>query len=313
MHEGVARQLSALDETIPVEAGAAERQQAVLDDLRRLSEEGRAVTLRLAATGHLPRSDLDWLNRATHEVPRLIDELTKPHEFRITSLNETSQYLIQAIVVLYAAFTVAGLALVLVARFVATRSIAAPLRRLADAAQGIAERRLETRVPVRHANEIGLLPNIQRHGRSRLQEHEREMRSAHDSLEKKVREVRALYQIGTEIARFQQLDRILQLVVDKARELLQVDVAVLRLFAAPGEDLVAPARAGPPRHSGRLARGQRARPRSPRTMVTRPRRSSALSTRGVPRRPHPSGGKQLGTIYVGTCAEREFTEDDAEC
>lgn len=298
LQEEISRQLDALDETSRAQAGATEREQAVLADLHRLSEETRALTKRLSTTGRLAAADLDWLNRATHEVPRLTDELAGLHEFRITRLHESSEHLIQAIIAVYVVFTVVGGVLVVVAGFAASRRIGAPLHKLADAARGIAEGRLETRVSVRHANEIGLLAQTFNTMAERLQEHEREVRSARDALEQKVREVRALHHIGTEIARLQQLDRILQAVVDKARELLRCDAVVLRLFGPQGGDLVPPARSGLPE----------AAEDSDRLVAT----SAPEFAPGRLALPIRLGDAPLGIIIVSTSKERNFTADEAE-
>ena len=62
MQEEIGRSLVALGEIHRGEFGAAEQQHTeVLGGLGRLSEEGRAVTKRLAGTGRLPKSDIDLL------------------------------------------------------------------------------------------------------------------------------------------------------------------------------------------------------------------------------------------------------------
>ena len=47
------------------------------------------------------------------------------------------------------------------------------------------------------------------------------------TLEGKVRETQALYRVGLEISRLQQLDRVLQSVVDRTREMLRGDAAAV--------------------------------------------------------------------------------------
>jgi signal transduction histidine kinase len=64
-------------------------------------------------------------------------------------------------------------------------------------------------------------------------------------LEQKVRETQALYRIGTEISGLRELDRILQSVVAKARELLHSEAAALCMFTAEQDELVALATSGP--------------------------------------------------------------------
>ncbi len=62
----------------------------------------------------------------------------------------------------------------------------------------------------------------------------------------KAREAEALYKIGTEISAFLDLDKILDLVADKARELLGSDVAALCLLDGHGRGLYLGATSGPP-------------------------------------------------------------------
>ena len=316
LQEEIVRQLAALGETHRGELGAAEQQHlAVLGSLRRLSEEGLAVTKRLAAgTGRLAESDLEWLDRATHEVPRHTGKLAELHRSRIARLLESSQQLIQTIVALFVAFTVVGGALVVAASIAANQGIAAPLRKLADAARGLADGRLETRVRVRSANEIGLLSHTFNLMADRLQERESDLRRAQGALEEKVRQTQALYRIGLEISRLQQLDRVLQSVVDRTRETLRGDAAALCLFA-PGGGIVAQATSGPPEAfragseaskgeplpTGGLEHGDAAgsiiRPEYARAHIAAPLRL---------------GDDHMGTIHVSAREEREFTADEAE-
>ncbi len=313
IQEGIARQLDALEPMMGGKAGTADPEQVALADLRRLCDDGRVVTTRLAANGRLDGSDLEWLNRATHEVPRLTEGLARPHILHIAGMHDTSRSLIQAIVALYAAFTVVGMVLVVVAKVTLNNQIATPLHGLADAARGIADGRLDTRVPVGQVNEIGLLAQTFNDMADRLQKHEREMRFAHNAIEGKVREVRSLYHIGTEIARLQRLDRIIQLVVDKARELLRVDAVVLRVFAPLGGGGTPAARSGPPE----AFRSDRDGPDGELKVATddgdtgdpfiRPEYASGHLTV-----PINLGITQLGTIHVGTREKREFTADEVE-
>lgn len=249
LQEDLAQQLDALTKSHPAKPTAApgEREHAAVADLLRLGEKARELTARLTAgSGRLPESDLEWLERATHEVPRCVEALEYPHHVRITGLLEDSQRRVHAIVTLYLAFTLVGGGLVVAAGASARRAITVPLRRLAEAAQGIATGHLDTRVRVRSANEIGQLSQAFNVMAQQLQDREHELRSTHAALEARVRETQALYRIGTEISRLHQPDRILQSVVEKARELLRCDAATLCLCGPGGEGLVARATSGPP-------------------------------------------------------------------
>jgi nitrate/nitrite-specific signal transduction histidine kinase len=247
MQEEILRKLDALAglHLEQSEPGAPAAQ--ILDDLRRLAEEGRVITKRLAAgSGRLNSRDLDWLNRASHEVPRLAKDLGDHHLSRITALLVGSQEMLRLIIALYAAWIVVGGALVVAAHWSARHGIAVPLQTLADAARSIASGRLDTRVLVDTPNEIGQLASTFNVMADRLHERDRELERARLALEDKVREIQALYRIGTEIAGLQKLDRVLQSIVEKARELLRADAAALWICVSDSSEIMASATSGPP-------------------------------------------------------------------
>ncbi|MBI4573993.1 MAG: HAMP domain-containing protein [candidate division NC10 bacterium] len=239
------RDLHRAEEGFPEE----QRELALFADLRGLAGELRALTDRMlappGATWRLGPMDLAHLNVASHQVTRKSEDLNTIHRVKVTRLLQTSQGMMRTIVALYVAFILVGGALIAVASIAFSRGIAAPLRTLADAALGIAEGRLDERVPVRSPNEIGQLSHAFNVMADRLQDHERDLQAAHDQLEQKVRETQALYRIGTEISALHELDRILQSVVAKARELLRSEAAALCMFTPEHDELVALATSGP--------------------------------------------------------------------
>ena len=317
MGKEIVRELRVVGETHRGHISAAdlELEQSILGDLGLLSEEGRAIAGRLAkGTRRLTESDFAWLNRVTHEVPRLTDELAEFHRSSITRLLDSSRRMAQAIVALYAAFILIGGALVTAAGLAASRGIASPLRRLAEAAQEISEGRLEARVRVRSADEIGRLSHSFNTMADRLQEHERELHRAHDALRERARQTQALYSIGLEISRLRQLDRVLQSVVEKARELLHADAVALCLFAPRGGDLVCRATSGPPEAFQPTANA-----------LCNPVPSGGATTCAEPpnvirpdyARGHLAaalrlGDEDMGAVHVTTREERDFTADEAE-
>ncbi|HEX9897772.1 MAG TPA: HAMP domain-containing protein [Candidatus Methylomirabilis sp.] len=218
-------------------------------DLQKLSSELRVLTDRaLSAAGRSVRlgpMDLAHLNIMAQQVVRRVEDLNGIHRAKVTRLLRSSQGMMWAIVTLYLAFILVGGALIAVASIAFTRGIAAPLGKLAHAALKISEGHLDERVPVRSQNEIGQLSHAFNVMADRLQARERDLRAAHDQLEQKVRETQALYRIGTEISGLHELDRILQSVVAKARELLHSEAAALCMFTAEQDELVALATSGP--------------------------------------------------------------------
>jgi len=316
LQEDLERRLDALAPTGRERASASERDQAALGTLRELAEQAGTLGRRQAATTGGPgQADVEWLERATHEVPRCVEQLIDSHRSRISHLLASSQRLILAIVALYSAFVLVGGALVVVARSAASRGVAAPLRRLAEAARQIAQGHLETRVRVTTVNEIGLLSDAFNVMADRLQSRERDLRRAQDALEQKVREIQALYRVGTEISRLQQLDRVLQSVVDRARELLRGDAVAMCLFAPGNGDVVAQATSGPHEAFRTGNDGPRCESLPPGGQE----RCAAVSPVIQPEyaRAHISaplrlGDDQMGVIHVTTREDREFTPDEAE-
>jgi two-component system nitrate/nitrite sensor histidine kinase NarX len=239
-----------------------EQQEMVLfTDLGTLAGDLRALTDRmLAAPGqswHLGPMDLAQLNIISHQVTRKAEDLNNIHRAKVARLLQTSRDMMQFIVGLYLAFLLGGGAVIALASLTFTRGIAAPLRGLADAALEIAEGHLDKRVPVRSPNEIGQLSHSFNVMADRLQARERDLRTAHDQLEQKVRETQALHRIGTEISSLHQLDRILQSVVEKARDLLRSEAAALCMLTPEQDELVSLAVTGPPEafRSGKLPAG----------------------------------------------------------
>lgn len=316
IQEDLAAELDALEATHRGQLSAAEqrREQVTLGEIRRRGEEGRALARRLAAgDGRLARADLDWLNRATHEVPRHAEEVAESHRSRIAARLRSSQSLLQLIAALYVAFIFVGGALVVAAGLAARRAITAPLEKLALAAQGIADGRLETRVRVASTNEVGLVSHAFNTMADRLLEQRRELQRTNQALEAKVGETQALYRIGTEIARLQHLDRVLQSVVDKARELLRGDAAVLCLFSPATREPVAQATSGPPEafrspeNAGRcepLAEGGERSDTSPLLQPDHAQGHLAAALR--------LGNDDVGVLHVGTREPREFSDGEVE-
>jgi nitrate/nitrite-specific signal transduction histidine kinase len=316
-YEDLTRQLDALAELHRGELGAPERgeEQALLGDLRVLGEEARALTRRMAAgPARFSAADLQWLDKASQQVPRRVAGLVSLHRSRIARLLQGSQGLLRIIAVLYVSFIVVGGALIAMASVAVNRAIAAPLGELARAARQVADGRLDARVRVRFRDEIGQLSRDFNVMADRLQAHERDLQGARDALEKKVRETQTLYRFGTEISRLQPLDRILQSVVDKAREVLRGDAAALCLFTTGCDDLVARATSGPPdafRSEGdpanRAAVPAEGDAQGPPCPVIQPEYARVHLVA-----PLRLGDKRIGAVYVSNREDRNFTPAEVE-
>jgi nitrate/nitrite-specific signal transduction histidine kinase len=320
-HLVVFRELHHGEEDFPEERD----EMTLFADLQKLSTELRVLTDRALSAGgrsiQLGPLDLAQLNIMAHQVARRVEDLNGIHRAKVTRLLRSSQGMMWAIVTLYLAFILVGGALIAVASIAFTRGIAAPLGKLAHAALKIAEGHLDERVPVRSQNEIGQLSHAFNVMADRLQARERDLRAAHEQLEQKVRETQALYRIGTEISGLHELDRILQSVVVKARELLHSEAAALCMFTAEQDELVARATSGPAEafQSGGLP-GSRNLPGG-RTKVT-PDDLDIHSSRCTVMHPEflqghlavplRRGDTVIGVICVGSREPRTFTAAETE-
>ena len=318
MQGQIARQIGGLEGAHPQPAGENERAQvrSVVGRLRIQSDRIRSIAAHVASgDGPLGPAELEALIQATREVPLLTLELRELHQSRIANLLRDSRKRTQAIVALYIAFVLVGGALLVMGGIAASRAITLPLRRLADAALEIGKGHLDTRVSIRSANEIGLLSWKFNDMACELQEREHALRDAQRALEAKVRQTRALYHIGTEISRLQQLDRVLQSVVDRARELMRADAASLRLFDSEQEGVAKVATSGLPMTFPSDA------------IIPNEETASAASGDGAATsrvdfhsrcaRGHiavflDAGSGSVGSLRVGTHDDRIFTEEEAE-
>lgn len=174
------------------EKNSAAKAKALLGDLRKMVTDMQQLAENAAAAERagtrISRSDLERLNDIPHEVPIIIDTLADTHRARIVGLLNENGNKIRAIIGLYLTFLfIAGL-LITLASVIFNRSIAAPLRALANAALGIAEGSLQERVPVRSRTEIGQLSHSFNLMAERLEDRDRQLQGFQARLEQKVLE-----------------------------------------------------------------------------------------------------------------------------
>ncbi len=159
-----------------------------------------------------------------------------------------------------------GAGVVLVAAVVgvaAARHFTRPIVALTRAAEAVAAGDFDRTISVETNDELEDLGHQFNRMAGHLKAHERGLLEARERAERKAQEARALASIGTEISRLRSLPRILQTVVDKARELSGADVAILclsdpggglRVGAVRGMDGAVTARPGEPAEGGACAR-----------------------------------------------------------
>ncbi|HSC71203.1 MAG TPA: HAMP domain-containing protein, partial [Candidatus Methylomirabilis sp.] len=213
------------------ESAKDDREPVLLAKLQEYAGEIGAIVDRFATAlppaRLLTARDLNRLRVISHEALIRVEELRDTHRIGITRILQGSQDKTWIIIILYLALLLFGGTLIAVASVTIRRRIVLPLRALSDAALGIAEGRLGKRVPVRSSDEIGQLSHAFNVMVDQLQTRERDLRDVQGQLEQKVREINALYRIGTEISDLHHVDRILQSLVEKTRELLKSDVSIL--------------------------------------------------------------------------------------
>lgn len=137
------------------------------------------------------------------------------------------------------------LVVALLAGVAAARHFTRPITLLIRGAEAVAAGDFDRSIRVETNDELEDLSHQFNRMAGHLKEHERQLLDARERAERKAQEAEALYRIGTEISRVLSLPRILQLVVDKARELLNADVAILCLNE-PGAGFRVGAASGPP-------------------------------------------------------------------
>ncbi len=112
-----------------------------------------------------------------------------------------------------------------------------PIEHLVRGTHLIASGNLDVNIPVSARDELGMLADSFNRMTARLKENQAE-------LQRKVVETRALYEVGQEIAAHIALEPTLQLIVDRARTLLQADVALLALRQPESDDFAVRAYSG---------------------------------------------------------------------
>lgn len=185
-----------------------------------------------------------------------------------------------------------------------TGAVAAPLRLLKEAAEGIAAGDLQRRIDVRRADEIGALARSFETMQVQL------LRSL-EEIQRRSRAFQSLFEIGTEVLSLQDRDAVLQSVAVRALPLLQADIALICLLDESGKTARVSAWAGaaeavPQQHPFPVAVGE-----------------AGLGCPDCPNvdgRYHTShlaaslmiGGRTVGALCVGVQTERTFSAEDRE-
>lgn len=230
------------EEITEVEQGIFRDLRAMASTLGRLSQ---GIFGSVVQGAKVRSQDLEALMELIYRIHARAEQLTGIHQARIPHLIRQGGERMRFILTLYLAFVVIGVLLIAVGNVTFARAIVAPIRMLAAATEEVASGHFEKRVPVSSRDEIGRLSFCFNAMAERLAEHERELRSLNEQLERKAREREALYKIGTEILGSLNLDRILHSVVEKAKALLGCEVGALCLLEE-GQGPILQVTSGPP-------------------------------------------------------------------
>lgn len=111
------------------------------------------------------------------------------------------------------------------------RQLTGPILELSRSAEIITGGNFEHRIQVETNDELEDLSHQFNRMAGHLKEHEQQLLAARERAERKAQEAEALNRVGIEVLSLLSLPQILQLVVDKARQLLKVDLAILCLDA----------------------------------------------------------------------------------
>ena len=170
----------------------ARAEREVTGEIRQMIGGLASLTLLDPALG--PR-ELEALNNAEQRIPALAHQLSMAHRDKMERMVQESRWRMQLIIGFYAAFVLVGGLLILGSGFFFSRTIARPLRGLAQAAADVAQGNLHRQVPVTSKDEIGQLSHafnimtgrLKAHeeslkGLATLEERERLAQELHDSL-----------------------------------------------------------------------------------------------------------------------------------
>ena len=222
-------------------------------------------------------------------------------------LVKDSSGLMRRIMMFYFLFLGVGSAFILAVRLGAYHFVVRPLRRLAAATSDIAAGNFGRRLTRSGRSEIGQLVDSFNAMSEKLQQHQRELRDFNLRLQRKAEEAGALYEVGMEISSFLELDKILNSVASKLKEVLRADAVVLCLVDEEGDRLVPKATCGPRAAFNLTQESAKAAVCSEASECPFIRPDYCLGRLVVPIK---KGENTLGSICVASRQLREFTAEE---
>ncbi|MBI3013961.1 MAG: HAMP domain-containing protein, partial [Candidatus Tectomicrobia bacterium] len=204
----------------------------------------------IAKRQKIPNEQFGLLDGIAHTIPPVNQQLNELHLKEIRGLIQENTSRMDMIFWIYLGFLAFGtVATVLGIRKFST-AIIHPLQLLTSATVEVGSGAQGKRIDVASKDEFGQLSHFFNEMLETLENRERELRASQRDLARHVRELEALHRINVEISGLLDLDQVLKLVVEKARELMGTDLASLCTPAADGNGFTPQTVSSPERLSG---------------------------------------------------------------
>ena len=179
--------------------------------------------------------------RAVTNVESQSDLLVGAMDGAVRAFEHAAAGKVRRVIFIQVGFLVLAALLVLVGYALTYRHIITPIQQLQGVARDIGQGQLDTPVPAFGEDEIGQLARS-------LEEMRHQLRLAREDLEfqvaQRTRELEALYEVSRDITSHLEVQQVLRSVTEKARQLLDADVAVLCMLDENGRTLQLQALAG---------------------------------------------------------------------
>jgi two-component system nitrate/nitrite sensor histidine kinase NarX len=304
------------DRTVSLPPAQDPRLRAKLDAVQR-----QWITFRSEIEAVLENSQPDpALSRAVAAVEQQSLPLVGTMDETVRAFEQVATAKVNHLRMAQTLFLLGALFLVILGHSFTERTVVRPLQRLQQAAHEIGSGELAKPVPQWGNDEVGQLANS-------LETMRRQLHAAHEGLEARVaqrtRELDALYRVSQEVSSRLDISHVLGTVADKARELLQGQVAVLCLLDESRHALIPQAVSGPSDAlSGtqesaqrllvrQVLGGARALPcgvdgcRGTCTILAAPYRAGHLAA------PLRVGDRVIGALCVGSQEAGSFSDEEA--
>jgi len=189
----------------------------------------------VAKRQRIPNEQVGLLDGIAHTIPPVNQQLNDLHLKEIRGLIQENTSRMDIIFRIYLGFLAFGSAAIVLGIRKFSTAIIHPLQLLTSATVEVGSGAQGTRIDVASKDEFGQLSHFFNQMLETLENRERELRASQRDLARYVRELEALHRINIEISGLLDLEQVLNLVVEKARELMGTDLASLCTPAGDGD------------------------------------------------------------------------------